>query len=162
MKTLPIISIEQEINASEQELFEYLTKDIKIEKWFATKAKTNPVEGGTYWFSFNYKEHKLAGLKNHTSTGKFIKVIPYQTIALNWQNRTLININLSKTNTGTKIELQHSGWKIPQDEAIMENYKNEWMNFLENLKSVIEQDVDLRPFNMHLKTKKHPSVLNEV
>ncbi len=157
MHPINTIAVEELINADEQEIFEYLTKDILLEKWFATSAKTFPHINGKYWLSFQYNDHRTAGFRNHTEKGEYKMIIPFQTIIFDWMQRTLVNITLSKTEFGTKIELIHSGWILPEDSAIKEHYILFWQEALANLKSVIENQLDQRP-NHHIKTKEHPQV----
>ena len=161
MTNKEIVSIEQEINTTEQEVFDAFTRANELEKWFATKADTNPVEGGTYWFSFEYNESRNAALRNHTRSGKFIQLIPNQSIVFTWLDRTLVNIVISKTDKGTKIELTHSGWLTPQDNDLIESHLEGWMDFLSNLLSVLEKDIDLRPKTLGMRTKEYPSVFTE-
>ena len=160
MTSKEIVSIEQEVNATEQEVFDAFTKAHQLEKWFATKAETNLEGDGKYWFSFEYNESRNAALRNHTRSGKYIQLIPNQSIVFTWLDRTLVNIILSKTDKGTKIELTHSGWIIPQDDDLIESHLEGWMDFLSNLQSVLEKGIDMRPKTLGMRTKEYPSVVS--
>lgn len=161
MKT-KIICIAQHINATEQEIFDFFTKADLLEKWFATEAITHPVKEGEYRFNFQFTDPQMAAIGNHTRNGHFVEIIPSRTICFDWIDRTLVTITLSKTDHGCRIELVHSGWKLPKDNAEYNSHIEQWTDFLRNLKSVIEEGIDHRPGRMGMKTKEHPAFVNEI
>jgi len=142
MKPL-VIEQEYYYEASPQKVFAALTKPKKLVKWFLSDAKIKPKEGSSYTFTWK-------GGTSHT--GKVKKVVPDRTLVLTWPDRirgkvyeTEATFALRRKGDGTILKVTHVGFKEGEDWVWLYGaIQSGWAYFLMNLKSVLNEGVDLR------------------
>jgi len=129
--------------ASPQKVFAALTKPKKLVRWFLSDAKIKPKEGSSYTFTWE-------GGTSHT--GKVKKVVPDRTLILTWPDRlkgkvyeTEVTFALRRKGDGTILKVTHTGFKEGDDWVWLYGaIESGWAYFLMNLKSVLDEGVDLR------------------
>ena len=119
-------------------IFDYLSDSRKLVLWFPDQAIMEPHLGGKYHFRMNGTEGVWSGVVTDFIRGN--------KLGLTWQPpneaaATNVMIKLFPQGAGTAVELSHSG--LTSSEAL-ERSVTTWAFYLNNLKSVIEQGVDLR------------------
>ena len=131
------------INASADRVVAALTESAELEKWFPTKAETEPQAGGKYHLTF-----LRPGEDTHVVDGKFTEV-RQQKVSTLWPMEGLgdtdVDWLLSASGSGTNVRMIHNGigeggpWD--QVRAMMDPG---WEMFVNNLKSYLEGGSDLR------------------
>jgi uncharacterized protein YndB with AHSA1/START domain len=127
-------------------IFNYLSDPRKLVLWFPDQAIIEPQLGGKYHF-------RLTGTQGVWS-GVVTEFIRGNTLGFTWQPPnesavTNVRIKLFPQGAETAVELSHSDF--PSSDALDKAVGN-WTFYLQNLKSVIEQGVDMRG-QMRPKTK---------
>jgi uncharacterized protein YndB with AHSA1/START domain len=127
------------IAADPATVFDYLVDASKLMTWFPDQAVSEAQLGGRYHFRWNDSDGVWSG--------RYTNFIRGNTLAYTWQApgdeyETNVQIRLIPQAGGTLIELTHSGFtsNTALDKAI-----KAWVFDLGNLRSVIEDNVDLRP-----------------
>jgi uncharacterized protein YndB with AHSA1/START domain len=127
-------------------IFDYLSNAKKLELWFPDQAIMEPQLGGKYHFRWTGTEGVWTGVVTEFIRGN--------TLGFTWQppkdpTETNVRVKLFPQGAVTMVELSHSGFTSSEtlDKAV-----ETWTLYLRNLKSVIEQGVDLRG-QMRPKTK---------
>jgi uncharacterized protein YndB with AHSA1/START domain len=119
-------------------IFNYLSDPRKLELWFPDQAIIEPQLGGRYHFRWTGKQGVWSGVVTEFIRGN--------TLGFTWQPPndpvvTNVRIKLFPQGAETTVELSHSGF--PSSDALDKAVKD-WTFYLQNLKSVIEQGVDMR------------------
>ncbi len=118
-------------------VFSYLSDQGKLTAWFPDQAILEPQFGGKYHFRWKNQE-PVDGVVTEFTAGN--------TLALTWKHptdevETQVRFKLSPQGGRTLVELQHQGFTSA---AAVDKAANSWVFYLQNLKSVIESQVDLR------------------
>ena len=131
-------------------IFGYLSDQQKLILWFPDQAILEPHFGGRYHFRWNNQEGVWTGVVTEFVAGN--------TLAFTWkppqeETETQVRFKLSPQGGQTQVELTHSGFVSAEafDKAV-----KAWVIYLQNLKSVIEDQVDLR--QTAAKTPTRPAV----
>ena len=126
------------ISSDAASVFDYLSDSKKLSMWFPDQAIIEPQLGGKYHFRWNGTEGVWSGVVTEFIRGN--------TIGLTWQPprdpfETNVRFKLFPQGGETIVELTHSGFTSSEatDRAV-----KTWVFYLENLKSVIEQQKDKR------------------
>ncbi len=119
-------------------VFDYLVDAKKLESWFPDEAVSEAQLGGRYHFRWNDSDGVWSG--------RYTNFIRGNTLAYTWQApgdeyETNVLIKLVPQAGGTLIELTHSGFT---SNAALDKAIKAWVFYLDNLRSVIENSVDLR------------------
>lgn len=119
-------------------VFSYLSDQKKLPLWFPDQAILVPQVGGQYHFRWNGKEGVWSGVVMDYFLGR--------TLAFTWKppdetDQTNVRFSLSLQGAETRVDLTHSGFTSSEslDKAV-----KVWDFYLRNLKSVIEQGIDMR------------------
>ena len=128
-------------------VFSYLSDQGKLTTWFADQAILEPQFGGKYHFRWKNQE---------PVDGVVTEFNPANTLALSWKHptdevETQVRFKLSPQGGQTLVELEQRGFTSAAD---LEKAVKSWVFYMENLKSVIENQVDLR--QPPLRTPVHP------
>ncbi len=118
-------------------VFAYLSDSTKIRGWLADQAVLDPQFGGK--FHFRWKDQDPVD-------GVVTEYIAANTLALTWKHpgdeaETQVKFKLSPQGGQTLVELEHRGFASAAD---LEKAVKSWVFYLENLKSVIENQTDMR------------------
>ncbi len=119
-------------------VFDYLVDSNKLETWFPDQAVSEAQLGGRYHFRWNDSDGVWSG--------RYTNFIRGNTLAYTWQApgdeyETTVLIKLIPQAGGTLVELTHSGFIT---NAALDKAIKAWEFYLNNLRSVIEESVDLR------------------
>lgn len=119
-------------------IFDYLSDPQKLAKWFPDQAVIEPHLLGKYHFRWKDTDGVWSGVITEFIRGN--------TLGLTWQPpgeeyETNVRFKLSPQGAETLVELAHSGFT--SSEALDKAVKG-WVFYLQNLKSVIEEGVDMR------------------
>ncbi len=119
-------------------IFEYLSDAKKLEKWFPDQAIAEPQFGGKYHFRWKDSEGVWSGVITEFIRGN--------AVGFTWQPpgekfETKVQFKLSPEGDETVVTLNHSGFTT--NDALDKSVKS-WVFYLQNLKSVIEQGIDMR------------------
>jgi uncharacterized protein YndB with AHSA1/START domain len=127
-------------------VFSYLSDQGKLTAWFADQAILEPQFGGKYHFRWKNQEPVDGVVTEFTAAN---------TLALTWRHpadvvETQVRFKLSPQGGHTLVELEQRGFTSAAD---LEKAVKAWVFYLENLKSVIENQVDLRkaPVGSHIR-----------
>jgi uncharacterized protein YndB with AHSA1/START domain len=119
-------------------VFGYLSDPKKLVAWFPDQAILVPEVGGRYHFRWNGQEGVWSGVVTEYDRPK--------ALGFTWQppdetNQTNVRFLLSLERAQTRVELTHSGFTSSEslDKAV-----KVWDIYLRNLKSVIEEGIDMR------------------
>jgi uncharacterized protein YndB with AHSA1/START domain len=118
-------------------VFSYLTDPAKITTWLADQAILEPKFGGKYHYRWKNQD---------PVDGVVTEYIAANTLALTWKHptddaETQVKFKLSPQGGETLVELEHRGFASAAD---LEMAVKLWVFYLENLKSVIENQTDMR------------------
>lgn len=146
MTDLNDIVLEKLIHAPADLIYRAFTSATAIREWLCHISTSNPEEGG--WFN-------LAWNNGYYASGHFINLIPNEAISMAWigknePNWTVVEVTISPTgNEGTYlVKLFHKGigtgdaWVAPRQRVF-----SGWEMGLNNLKSTLEEGIDLRIAN---------------
>jgi uncharacterized protein YndB with AHSA1/START domain len=119
-------------------VFSYLSDQGKLSAWLADQAILEPQFGGKYHFRWKNEE---------PVDGVVTEFMAANSLALAWKHptdaaETQVRFKLSPQGGGTLLQLDLQGFTSADalDKAV-----KSWVFNLQNLKSVIEDQVDLRP-----------------
>ncbi len=131
------------IHASPKEVFDAITKPEILTAWFMDHATLSPRKGGLYSFTWE---------GGPTHTGKITEFVRGKRIAFTWQwpgmeklGVTKLKLSVEPKDGGTVLRFTHSGFsKRGAWVDLYEGAIRGWTYFMMNLKSVLENDRDLR------------------
>ncbi|MBZ5670699.1 MAG: SRPBCC domain-containing protein [Acidobacteriia bacterium] len=126
------------IDSDAVSIFGYLADQQKLTLWFPDQAILEPHFGGKYHFRWNNQDGVWSGVVT--------EFVVANTLAFTWKPpteeiETQVRFKLYPQGGQTLVELAHSGFAT--DEALTKAVKT-WVFYLQNLKSVIEEQTDLR------------------
>jgi uncharacterized protein YndB with AHSA1/START domain len=126
------------ISSDPATIFDCLVDAKKLESWFPDQAISEAQLGGRYHFRWNDR--------NGVWSGRYTNFIRGNTLAYTWQApgdeyETTVQIKLIPQAGGTLLEMTHSGFT---SNAALDKAIKAWLFYLDNLRSVIEQRVDVR------------------
>jgi uncharacterized protein YndB with AHSA1/START domain len=119
-------------------IFDYLSDAKKLIQWFPDQAIIEPQLGGRYHFRWNGTEGVWSGVVTEFMRGN---TLGYTWQAPNEPSETNVRFKLSPQGAETLVELSHSGFSSSE---AMDKAVKAWVMYLQNLKSVIEQGMDMR------------------
>jgi uncharacterized protein YndB with AHSA1/START domain len=118
-------------------VFSYLSDQGKLTAWLADQAILEPQFGGKYHFRWKNQE---------PVDGVVTEFTPANTLAYTWKHptdeaETQVRFKLSPQGGRTLVELDLQGFAST---AALDKATTYWVFYLQNLKSVIEDQLDLR------------------
>ena len=118
-------------------VFSYLSDQGKLTAWFADQAILEPQFGGKYHFRWKNQD---------PVDGVVTEFLAANTLALTWKHptdeaETQVRFKLSPEGGHTLTRLELQGFTAA---PALDNAVKSWVFHLQNLKSVIENEVDLR------------------
>jgi uncharacterized protein YndB with AHSA1/START domain len=138
------------VEAQPEAVLRALTDAGELARWFPSAAESDPRTGGAYNYSFEFetdtsRNHTYAGVYREVSSGR---------VAYGWKTAagpTEVEFRIAPSGDGTEIRLVHSGWAEHEDDAV-EEFRQGWGFFLENLKAYLERGEDARASTMGMRT----------
>jgi uncharacterized protein YndB with AHSA1/START domain len=144
------IELSTTIDASPEAVLRALTDAGELARWFPSEAESDPRTGGPYSYRFEFEEDTS---RNHTYAGEYREVSSGR-VAYSWQTAagpTEVDFRIAPGGDGTEVRLVHSGWDAHDDDAV-EEFRQGWGFFLDNLKSYLERGEDERASKMGMRT----------
>ena len=140
------------IDAPRQRVFRALTDARELERWWTTRARSEPESGGAFRYAWTFPN---APERDHVQEGEYSTVEASERIAYPWKAGTVptrVDFTLKDSGGGTTVRLSHSGWLDGMDGAY-EAHAQGWGFFLGNLKSFLEAGLDRRAEAMGMKVE---------
>ena len=135
------------VNAPPPAVFEALTAADRLQRWFLSRADTDPRPGGSFNFAWDFAD----AAQNGAQLGKFVDLTPGKKVSYTWEAKpspaplTLVTFTLAPDGDGTRVNLAHTGFGAGQDgQAARDHHAGPWDFYLANLKSYLESGVDNR------------------
>ncbi|SET47523.1 Activator of Hsp90 ATPase homolog 1-like protein [Oceanobacillus limi] len=124
------------INASVKKVWRALTEERELLRWYTWDCEIDFSEGGT-------------GNYNHGwgvwTSGTFEEIVEYETFVLRTGENARTITTLTPENGGVRVTIEYEIPSLENEPEIRENMAFGTYQFMTNLKSVLEQDKDLRP-----------------
>lgn len=156
------IVVERFIKATPERLWNALTREEELRRWFFSEVKTDPRRGGGYdmW----WRSEKEPG-RDHRRFGKYIEFDPFTRLSFEWRGdadcprglqnvgNTVVTITLKPEGAGTRLCLTHTGWNNTElARKEVESHRGGWNFYIGNLTSVLETGADGRAahFGQHV------------
>jgi len=123
-----------------KKVFQAMTDPKILVKWFLSKAKVVPKEGGTYTFDWIGGYHMTGSVKQFEES----KAVSYS-----WHDKlpngkmveTTASFQVAKKGRGTILKLHHYGFTDAEQFA---ECSSRWAYYLTNMKSVLDWGTDIR------------------
>lgn len=132
------------VNETREKVFEALTDAEELMRWFPSEVESDPRPGGTFRYEWKFQDESQNGLQE----GEYLEVKENERIRYPWEAGPLateVEIDLSKTDAGTRVDLRHSGWEPdPESQEVREMHGRVWGGYLNNLKLYLEEGRDQR------------------
>jgi uncharacterized protein YndB with AHSA1/START domain len=140
------VVVEKWVKAPIGQVYQAFTNATVLREWLCDLATVSPRPKGRIYLFWN---------GDFYSSGDYVEVKPQELVSFTWRTRsddraTLIEVTFTQNDDAVLVRLAHT---IPvnkawQDKA--EGFKQEWEVSLENLRSVLEEGIDLRIANRPL------------
>jgi uncharacterized protein YndB with AHSA1/START domain len=126
--------------APPKKVFQAITDPKILVKWFLSKAKVIPKEGGTYSFDW---------IGGYHMTGRVKQFETNKAVSYSWHDithsgeivETTASFQVTKKGRGTILKLRHFGFTDPEHFA---ECSSRWAYYLTNMKSVLDWGTDVR------------------
>jgi uncharacterized protein YndB with AHSA1/START domain len=144
------IELSTTVEAPPEAVLRALTDAGELARWFPSAAESDPRTGGAYSYRFEFETDTS---RNHTYAGEYREVSSGR-VAYSWKTEagpTEVEFRIAPSGDGTEIRLVHSGWRAHEDDAV-EEFRQGWSFFLENLKAYLERGEDARASMMGMRT----------
>ena len=135
------------VKARPAAVFEALTSAERLQRWFMSRAETDPRPGGAFKFAWDFAD----AAQNGTQQGQFLEVEPGKVVSYTWQARpapaplTTVTFTLTPEGDSTRVSLAHTGFGAGADgRAALDQHAGPWDFYLANLKAYLEDGVDNR------------------
>jgi uncharacterized protein YndB with AHSA1/START domain len=137
----PDFSTSIEIEAPPEVVFEHLTVAKKMVSWMGQHSRLQPIPGGEFAVDIN----------GYLVRGEYLEVDPPRRVVVSWgmagtedlpPGSSRVEFTLTRTPTGTRLELVHSG--LPETRA--GGHATGWANYLARLRSTA-RGIDPGPDN---------------
>jgi uncharacterized protein YndB with AHSA1/START domain len=130
-------TLQNSISSDAVSIFSYLSDQRKLTAWLADQAILEPQFGGKYHFRWKNQE---------AVDGVVTELVAANTLALSWKHptdtaETQVRFKLSPQGGQTAVDMELRGLTSA---AALDKVVKFWVFYLQNLKSVIENQVDLR------------------
>ena len=144
------------VQAAPQSVFEALTDAGQLQRWFLSRAETDPRPGGSFAFDWEFAD----AAQNGQQRGSFLDVVPGKKVSYTWQARpapepaTTVMFSLEPDGSGTLVRLAHTGFGTGEaGQAARDQHSGPWDFYLSNLKSYLEDATDNRAAVLGQKTR---------
>lgn len=135
------LTVKRMINANPKTIFEALTDEKIMEKWFyadpeglGATVKTKAAVGEKYQIDMHSQE------ETHTHTGEFKEVVPNKKLVFTWNSPvvegTVVTITLNETKEGTEVTLVH---EFMPNEKLYEGHNKGWNVIFDRLENLVAE-----------------------
>jgi uncharacterized protein YndB with AHSA1/START domain len=128
------------LKAQPEQVFGALTQPKMLVKWFLSKARLDPKKGGIFAFDWIGGYHMTDQVKRFEKS-KAVSFAWSDKLKSGKLAKTTASFEVVKKGKGTLLKLRHTGFKDPEHFA---DCSSRWAYYLTNMKSVLDNGVDLR------------------
>ena len=128
-----------EIDAAPESVFNSITDEKELQKWWVDVPKLEQSVGGSILFRF-LKENSEMLEKDFVIEGKILEIIPNQKLSYTWKPAdepnypdTVVTWKIESKNDKTKVTVLHSGLANATDYSRLNDGWSYFINRLENL-----------------------------
>jgi len=143
------------IHASPAVVFRALTNATELQKWFPTRATSEPRTGGPLTFAWDFAD----ATHNGTQDSHFVDFTPNSQVSYIWDvgqtnpKQTLVTFTLQPTGDETTVSLAHTGFGPgAEGEQQRDFHAGPWSFYIANLKTYLETGTDNRAAALGQKT----------
>lgn len=133
------LTVKRTINAEPGTIFEALTDEKLMEKWFfagpdgwSATVKSKALVGEQYQIDMHGEND------TYTHIGEFKEVVPNKKLVFTWNSKavqdTVVTITLNETKDGTEVTLVH---EFMPNEEMIKNHTEGWTVILERLDEAV-------------------------
>ena len=72
-----------QVKVSPDKVFQAITQPVDLERWFPTKAETDPRPGGKFMLQFDFSDPS----HNHVQKGEYVEVVKGKLVKHCWANK---------------------------------------------------------------------------
>jgi uncharacterized protein YndB with AHSA1/START domain len=150
MTKAPSIEDRIRIGAPRSAVFKALTDATALGSWMASKAESEPRQGGHFKYVFEFED----ATQNNTQEGEYLAVEVDRRVALPWTfsfspKQTTVEYELDGNGDETDVRFRHSGFETGEPwDSVRERFAGGWHAFLESLKSWVETGAESRPLGI--------------
>lgn len=134
------LEFDREIRAVPSKVFPYFSSPKLLTEWLAPRVSVDFREGGVFVLSW--------GMQGRV-TGEFLEIVPNQLLRFIWEDslsaETMVTVAFKSFAAKTRLKLVHQLFGGATKADWNEGHLNEWVFFLDNLRSIVESGADLRP-----------------
>ena len=132
-----MIEIDIFIPAPRNAVWECLTQNEHIQKWWGKGVLLHSRQGGEFFGPWTDKYGRP-----HKTRGTVTAVEPRERLQIEWQDEswpkaTRVEFLLSNAEGGTKLYVQHSGWEIFGDDVrgqLVNEHREGWRDIMNNFR----------------------------
>ncbi|NDJ54144.1 MAG: PDZ domain-containing protein [Chloroflexi bacterium] len=142
------LSFSQTVQAPPELVYRHFANASLLEYWLAERAYVHAEVGGVIFLNWD--------TDNYYAAGSYTTLSPGQAIAFSWYGSgepapSQVEVAFEAVDGGTLVKLTHS--KLGEGDewaTTLEGLKSNWVTYLENLKSILEEGKALRLYNRPL------------
>ena len=128
-------------------IWKALTSGELIGRWLMAPKGFEPVAGSHFTF-----QTSAAGKWDGTIHCEVLEVVPNERLSYSWKGghedndgygsklETVVTFTLSKTGTGTRLRLVHSGFVLPKNDTAYRNMGEGWKKVVKKLDTVVAEE----------------------
>jgi uncharacterized protein YndB with AHSA1/START domain len=128
-------------------IWKALTSGELIGRWLMAPNGFEPVTGSHFTF-----QTSAAGKWDGTIHCEVLEVVPNERLSYSWKGghedndgygsklETVVTFTLSKTGTGTRLRLVHSGFVLPKNDTAYRNRSEGWGKVVKKLDTVVAEE----------------------
>jgi uncharacterized protein YndB with AHSA1/START domain len=128
-------------------IWKALTSGELISRWLMAPKGFEPVAGRHFTF-----QTSAAGKWDGTIHCQVLEVVPNERLSYTWKGghedndgygsklETVVTFTLSKTGTGTRLRLVHSGFVLPKNDTAYRNMSEGWGKVVKKLDTVVAEE----------------------
>ena len=128
-------------------IWKALTSGTLISRWLMEPKGFEPVAGNRFTF-----QTTPAGAWDGTIHCEVLEVVPNERLSYGWKGghennegygsklETVVTFTLSKTETGTRLRLVHSGFVLPKNDSAYRNMSEGWKKVVKRLDTVVAEE----------------------
>ena len=143
------------VQAAPQQVFEALTNADRLQRWFVSRAETDPRPGGSFQFAWEFAD----AAQNGKQQGRFVELVPGQKVSYTWEARpapaelTTVTFSVAPEAGGSRVSLAHTGFGTGEaGQKARDYHAGPWDFYLSNLKAYLEAGQDNRAAVLGQKT----------
>jgi uncharacterized protein YndB with AHSA1/START domain len=143
------------VRATPEAVFRALTSAEVLQRWFPTRAQTDPRPGGEFQYGWDFAD----AAQNGTQKGHYVDCVPGSKVSYTWEagqnpaRQTTVTFTIKPDGDQTTVSLAHTDFGPgPEGEKLRDYHAGPWTFYMSNLKTYLESGVDNRAAALGQKT----------